>query len=76
MLEKKKRIVEREHVTYKRGLENKVIYPYMINITHVYSLYRATKALEDCIVYDAPFMLSTDGKSALSICVKQKNPSL
>ena len=70
-LEQKEKAVEREHVTYKRGLEDKVIYPYMINITHVYSLYRAHKALKDCLVYNVPFTLSTDNKSALSICVKQ-----
>ena len=56
---------------YKPDLEDKVIYPQMINITHVYSYYGAHKALKMCIENNVPFMLSTDNESALSICSKQ-----
>ena len=62
---------ERENVLYKPDLEDKVIYPQMINITHVYSYYGAHKALKMCIDNSVPFMLSTDNESALSLCVKQ-----
>ena len=56
-----------ENVLYDTGLEDKVIYPHMINITHVYSFYGAIHALQGCMENKVPFMISCNNESALSL---------
>ena len=61
---------DRENVIYKPELQKKVIYPTMINITHIYAYYGAHNALKQCMDDDVQFMLTTDNESALSLVVK------
>ena len=70
MLASLKRPQDKFNVIYKPELENKVIYPQMINVTHVYAYYGAHSALKECIDNNVQLMLSTDNESALSIVVK------
>ena len=69
-LEKEK---DRQNVIYKPELKNKVIFPQMINITHVYAHYGAHYALKECCDNNVPLMLSTDNMSALRIVVRQSD---